>query len=131
MANLAQKNGTWLVRFRFLGKEFKRSLKTSNEREATAAQHAVEWTIHRLETGQLQLPADVEAGDFIVSGGLLQQPLRIAAPVDFPSTKSLIERYLDNSPANGSAELLRESNDSPQAFHEVLGTTRRTTMLVG
>src|SRR6185369_2244318 len=56
MANLAQKNGTWLVRFRFLGKEFKRSLKTSNEREATAAQHAVEWTIHRLETGQLQLP---------------------------------------------------------------------------
>jgi integrase len=94
MANLAQKNGTWLVRFRFLGKEFKRSLKSSNERDATAAQHAVEWTIHRLETGQLQLPADVEAGDFIISGGLLQQPLRIAAAVDFPSTKSLIERYL-------------------------------------
>ena len=28
MANLARKNGVWLVRFRFLGKEFKRSLKT-------------------------------------------------------------------------------------------------------
>ncbi|MCP6769887.1 hypothetical protein NL529_34075, partial [Klebsiella pneumoniae] len=57
---------------------------------------AVEWTIHRLNTGQLALPSDVDAGDFIVSGGLLQKPLRAPTPLDFPSTKSLIDRYLDN-----------------------------------
>ena len=94
MANLAVKNGIWLVRFRFIGKEYKRSLKTSSQREAEAAQRAVEWTTHRISTGQLQLPPDVDAGDFIVSGGLLQKPLRNAAPVIFPSTKSLIDRYL-------------------------------------
>jgi hypothetical protein len=68
MANFAVKNGIWLVRFRFVGKEFKRLLKTSSRRDAEAAHRAVEWTIHRLSTGQLQLPPDVDAGDFIVSG---------------------------------------------------------------
>ena len=75
-----RKNGGWLVRFRFLGKEFKRSLKTHQQADAEAGQLAVEWTIHRLATGQLQLPPEVDAGDFIVSGGLLQTPLRSPGP---------------------------------------------------
>ena len=96
MANLTVKDGIWLVRFRFLGKEFKRSLKTRSRPDAEAAQRAVEWTIHRLCSGQLQLPPEIDVGDFIVSGGLLQKPLRTAPPAVFPSTKSLIDRYLEN-----------------------------------
>ena len=37
MANLGQKNSVYLARFRFQGKEYKRSLKTSDRKNAEAA----------------------------------------------------------------------------------------------
>src|SRR5262249_37153493 len=44
---------------------------------------------------QLAVPAEVNVGDFIVSGGLLQTPPRSPAPIVFSSTQSLIDRYLE------------------------------------
>lgn len=94
MANIALKDGIYVVRFRFQGKEFKRSLKTRSQRDAEIAQRLVEVTIHRLLTGQLAIPAGVDVGEFIVSGGTAQPaPVQLPAPA-FPTTRELIERYL-------------------------------------
>ncbi|OAI40491.1 hypothetical protein AYO40_00730 [Planctomycetaceae bacterium SCGC AG-212-D15] len=63
MANLAQKDGIYHVRFRYHLKEYKKSLKTRNESAADAALHVVELTIHRLHTGQVHVPEGVDPGD--------------------------------------------------------------------
>lgn len=72
MANLIVKDGIYAVRFRFQAREYKRSLKTRSQSDAKIAQKLVEVTIHRLLTGQLSIPAGVDAGEFIVSGGTAQ-----------------------------------------------------------
>jgi integrase len=69
MANLGRKGDVFVVRVRYLGKEYKKSLKVRDPKEAEAARRLVEVTIHRLLTGQVQVPAGVDPGDFIVSGG--------------------------------------------------------------
>lgn len=94
MANLGTKDGIYVVRFRYQGKEYKKSLKTRNEDAAKAALHLVELTIHRLHTGQLQIRDDVGVANFIVSGGTWTPPPKIVAPLVFPTTAQLVERYL-------------------------------------
>ncbi len=94
MANLGNKDGVFVVRFRYQGKEYKRSLKTRSEDAAKAALHVVELTVHRLHTGQLQNRDGVDPGDFIVSGGTWSPPPVPRAPLLFPTTAKLIERYL-------------------------------------
>lgn len=95
MANLVTKDGIFVVRFRFQSKEFKRSLKTRSSKDATAARKLVEVTLHRLLTGQLVVPGGVDPGDFIVSGGTLQPPTPVVPPPAFPTTRDVIEQYLD------------------------------------
>src|SRR5260370_34920658 len=69
MANLGMKNGIYTARFRYLGKEYKRSLKTADRDDADAALLEVQRAIHRLTVGILQVPEGVDAGGFILSGG--------------------------------------------------------------
>jgi hypothetical protein len=69
MANLANKDGVYLARFRYRGREYKKSLKTRDAAAAKAGINIVELTIHRLLTGQLQIPADVDRGDLGVNPG--------------------------------------------------------------
>jgi hypothetical protein len=78
MANLGQKNGVFHIRFRFNGKEYKKSLKTCDADSASAAKLSVELTIHRLITGMIVLPPGIDPGDFILSGGTLLQPRKVA-----------------------------------------------------
>ena len=96
MANLGQKNGIYLARFRFAGKEYKRSLNTTIERDAQAAMHGIEMILHRLRSGAT-VPAGVDPGDFIVSGGTLAAPPALAAvpPTlrQAPSVRQLVRGY--------------------------------------
>jgi hypothetical protein len=69
MANLGKKDGIYHIRFRFQGREYKRSLKIRDRAAADAAKNLVELTIHRLSTGQVMVPTDVAVADFIMSGG--------------------------------------------------------------
>ena len=97
MANLGVKNGTYIIRFRYEGKEYKRSLKTRNEADAAAAKNSVELTIHRILTGYLKVPAGVDAGDFIVSGGVLTEAAaEREAPAPLPTTRSLMDEYIES-----------------------------------
>src|SRR3954453_21930818 len=92
MANLGRKGDVYVARFRYQGKEFKKSLKTTSLPDARAAMHGVEQAIHRLATGMAQVPAGVDPGDFILSGGTLKQAASRRSNV--PSTAALIDDYL-------------------------------------
>jgi len=69
MANLAKKNRVYLARFRYQGKEYKKSLKTTDRKAAEAAMHRVEDALHRLAINVINVPDGVDPGDFIVCGG--------------------------------------------------------------
>lgn len=113
MANLGQKDGIFHVRFRFHGKEYKKSLKTHDQAAAEAACHVIELTIHRLHTGQTQVPPKVDPGDFIVSGGALLKPIEPPAPrVILPSTRQLADEY-----GKSVKNLLAPSYHYSQAMH--------------
>lgn len=90
MASINAKNGVYHVRFRFEGIQYKKSLKTKDQRDAKAGLNIVEHTIYRLTTGQLQCPESVDLGDFIVSGGVV----RPKSTAKVPSLDKLIDNYL-------------------------------------
>ena len=112
MANLGRKDGIYLIRFRYQGKEYKRSLKTRSGTDAEAAKSSIELTIHRLLTGMLKVPPGVEVGDFIVSGGTLSaSPQQVTRQV-LPPTRALIQEYLESQ-----RNLLAESYLYSQKIH--------------
>ena len=76
MANLGKKGDVYVVRFRLHGREHKKSLKVRDREAAEAARNLVELTLHRLKTGQVRIPPGVDPADFIVSGGVLTEPVR-------------------------------------------------------
>ena len=107
------KKGIFFVRFH--GKEYKKSLKTRERGDAEAARRSVEQTIHRLVVGLIQIPLDVGAGDFILSGGTLLAPVRplgTASREKLPTTQKLIDEYLESQ-----KNLLAESYHYSQAMH--------------
>ena len=75
MANLYQAtSGVWRIRFRFSGRQYYRSIDTSDQKRALQVKHQVEETLDLLKRGRISLPEGAnmdEAGWFIVSGGRL------------------------------------------------------------
>jgi integrase len=96
MANLGKKNGVYLARFRFQGREYKKSLKTTARRAAEGAMHRVEDALHRLAIGLIVVPEGVDPGDFIVSGGTLTAPAPKVQPRAVPTLDEAIQEYRDN-----------------------------------
>ena len=82
MANLGRKGEVYVARFRHLGEEYKKSLRTTGLADIRAARHAVERAVHGLGPGLLQVPDGVDARDFIRREGSLRRaaPGRQAAP---------------------------------------------------
>lgn len=118
MANLGKKDDIYVARFRFQGKEYKKSLKTASQSDAKGAMHAVEQTIHRLVTGMIQVPPGVDPGDFIVSGGTAKP----AAPrkASAPPLAALIADYLGHQ-AHIAASYLATQTTHLNNFRERMG----------
>ena len=95
MANLGKKNGVFIARFRYNGKEYKRSLKTLDKSDAVAAMHDIQRVLHRLAIGMIQIPAGINPGDFIASGGTIQ-PVSHREPVIVPTLAAAIAEYHDH-----------------------------------
>lgn len=93
MAILDQKNGVYLARFRFAGRQFKRSLKTTDRKDAEAALLEVKRAIHRLTIGMVEIPEGVDPGDFILSGGTVIQSPREVVEKEVPSLLEAMEHY--------------------------------------
>ena len=68
-------SGRYRIRFRYAGKPYKRSLKTTDKRDAGAVVGRVEETIRLLERGRLNIPPDADPGVFILSDGKLNGKL--------------------------------------------------------
>jgi integrase len=96
MANLCNKNGVYLARFRFAGKEYKRSLKTSDRKAAEGAMHRVEDALHRLSIRLITVPEGVDPGDFIVSSGTLTTPAPTLPAPRVPTLKEAVGEYTSN-----------------------------------
>lgn len=92
MANLGRKGALYVARFRYLGKEYKKSLKTTREADARAALHGIERAIHALATGLADIPPGVDPGDFIVSGGTIRRAAKPRHRV--PAVAAMIDDYL-------------------------------------
>jgi integrase len=96
MANLGKKNGVYLARFRYQGKEYKKSLKTSSRKAADGAMHRVEDALHRLAVHVLTVPDGIDPGDFIVSGGTLTAPPPKSPPRAVPTVAAGVREYTEN-----------------------------------
>jgi len=94
MANLGRKGDLYVARFRFQGKEYKKSLKTTRKPDAQAALLGIERAIHALTTGLAEVPPGVDPGDFIVSGGTLKSAARPRSRCR--PLAALIDDYLAN-----------------------------------
>ena len=90
MAHLGEKDGIYLARFRYGGREYKKSLKTRDEREAKNALRVVETTIHRLTTGTLTVPDGVNVGTFILSGGTEAAAKKASKTISF---REAVDRF--------------------------------------
>jgi hypothetical protein len=81
---------------RFAGQAFKRSLKTANLREASAALARVEETPSLLQRGVMELPADADPATFLLSAGKTKQRSQKAEKV--LTLGQLIDSYLKSLP---------------------------------
>lgn len=61
-------SGNFHICFRFAGKRFKRSLRTKNERQAAGALTKLNERIWMLDNGHLELPSDMDQGEFLIHG---------------------------------------------------------------
>jgi site-specific recombinase XerD len=62
-------SGRFRIRFRYAGRPYKRSIKTTNPREAKAILGRVQETLMLVERGRIEIPADADPGAFILSDG--------------------------------------------------------------
>jgi integrase len=65
--------GVYRIRFRFAGREYFRSLKTRDRRDAENLLGRADETLRLLERGRLELPDGADVGVFILSDGKLNQ----------------------------------------------------------
>ena len=98
---LDESSRRYRIRFRYGGKEYKRSLKTTSEGEANSILGRVEETVRLLERGRMVLPSDADAGTFILSDGK-----RNGKPIRQPilTLKDLLTGYHKSLPEGTKAE---------------------------
>jgi integrase len=90
------------VRFRYGGQEFKRSLRTKQQRIALASLGQVEEVLRMLELGMVTLPPDVDEGAFIVSGARVR---KAKLPATFDMTlQQLLDLYEKELPEGAKEE---------------------------
>ncbi len=95
-----ERTGIFKVGVRLADGKIKKSLHTSDRREAEAMRGTVENTLTAIERGWLTLPEGTDLGDFLMSGGK-----SVARPMKprVLTISQLFERYLASLPA-GSLE---------------------------
>lgn len=91
MARLQTKNGTFILKFRYKGRDYTRSLKTSDKEVATVALHEAKNVIVSLDRGWLAVPSGVLAADYIASGGHMEAI--VEKPI-MPTINQAVDEYL-------------------------------------
>ena len=109
------------IRFRYNGGTYKRSLKTSNRKDAQAVVERVEETIRLLERGRLEMPSNADPATFILSDGK-----RISATDESSKARtlgSLFKTYRDSLPPGAKeASTLKAEDRHIKHLKRHLGT---------
>jgi integrase len=98
---LNEKTRRYRVRFRYAGRPFKRSLKTTDRREALDVLGRINDTIRLLEQGRLEMPSDANPGVFILSDG--KHASKACAP-KVRTLAQLFQAYRDGLPAGAKEQ---------------------------
>jgi integrase len=93
VAHLSKKGNWFVARFTWASKEYKKALKTKDQKDAKAALRDVENRIHDLHRGKAQIPSSVDPGDFIVWGNAARP--KTNTEVTRPTFGELAKAYLE------------------------------------
>ncbi|MDQ3330353.1 MAG: site-specific integrase, partial [Planctomycetota bacterium] len=121
------RNYRFLIRFRYAGVEYKRSLKTLDDREAETIRSRVEETIRLLERGRLELPANGDVAAFILSDGK-----RVVKPIAKRSLSlgDLFRLYRETLPPGAKEATTIEGEDRHIGhLKRIIGSSRRIQSL--
>ena len=91
MAFIERRGNRYRIIFRYAGRRYTHSLRTTDPREADALAGGVEKTLLRLQQGLRDLPAGVDLITFLLSNG---QRVEKPKPPPIRSLEQLIDRYL-------------------------------------
>ena len=80
MAFMENRNGKFRIKFRFEGRQYSRSLKTSNEHKAVLAKGQIERNLELVSLGLLEVPDACDVFDFFLTGKAKKSPRRTLEP---------------------------------------------------
>jgi integrase len=103
MATLKQhKSGVWRIRFWLSGKQYFRSLDTSERKTAEGMLASIEQLLGHLNAGRLAIPPDVDdVGMWIISGGKVAAKPKVK---DTHALKDVIDDYFASIPKGAKSE---------------------------
>jgi integrase len=118
--------GNYLVRFRWGGKPFKRSLGTKELEAAQAGIVRVDETLLRLKRGYVSMPPDAEPGLFIVSGGMLTAKPVVSEvnKAHMPTLGELVNQYLTDPPASIEPQTMKSDRSRLRNLKRLIGEDR-------
>jgi integrase len=93
--SLDPKSGVFRIHFRYAGKQYQKSLKTTDEVEAEASKGRIELTLRDLDNGRLDLRPDDDLWEFLRSDG--KRTKKVEAPATF-TLDDLFTRYEQEMP---------------------------------
>lgn len=83
-------SGNYHIKFRFGGRQFRRSLRTKMRRKAEAAASHVEENIRLILEGRMNLPSGADVPTFLLSDGKLAEPIKFSPDIQ---VGQLFEKY--------------------------------------
>ena len=93
-------SGMFHLSFRFGGRKFRRTLKTTDADTAHARKTQLEETVRLVENGRIEIPKDADVGTFLLSDGKHKRKIVVA---DDLTLKQLFTKFFDALP-NGNLE---------------------------
>lgn len=100
MASLEQRGERYRIVFRFDGRKFQLTLKTTEESEAASCLVRLEENLRLVERGRLVVPPGADLPTFLLSDGRLTEKPKFIKPI---TLKELHDRYLETH-GNGAME---------------------------
>jgi hypothetical protein len=120
-------SGFYRIQFRYGGRQFNKSLKTKDEREAESIRGRVDETLSLLQRGRITIPDGADVGLFILSDGKVTakpvaEPLQDATAL---TLGKLIDTYLASPPANKEGGTIKVERSYLANVVRIMGESTR------
>lgn len=102
-------SNSYLIRFRFAGRSFKRSLKTTNKQIAEAALSRLHETISMVTRGFLAMPPEADPVEFLLSGGKVQQKAKLTRTI---TLGDLLTKYQSALPVQAKEKITLKTEET-------------------